>query len=534
MKETPSVWWEQLDFLAPDVRDDLGQLMSQLDRGLPLSTKTASSGEPAGWAGLVSKGPWERLVTSEWAVAESYPEEFVRRADEGELGFWEQAMESHQAARSLWVWVDAGPDQLGVCRVVQLAILFWLQKKCLSSGGQFYWGVVQEPECGYEKLGADEVFTFLKARSVDPPRRPPERMGSLETWCLGGLSWGSQVPRRINHLSLEQIGTNLVELRAFGRRLEFELPASKRAVRLLRSPMVWELPAREKPVTPVQDGSLAFSANAQKLIIASHESITILPLPSSLNEPPGRARVYNVPWQGRVIAVNMVRRAIFITMEQNGLWFVRRLNPARADEGQWPSVEAPAIGDQPLGACFQSGTRWCVWVGDSLYKLLEEPVLETRVAGGCVLGDSTVLVSDRGRVRNAQGKEISKLDHKQTGQAFLARSYDHGVQGLGYCVATQINDTWWRIHQGKGYAEIQAVGNVVGLYAEYRRGPLLIVETNGWLMLQGPITRESLDLGEPVESCVVHPNGRMAYRTKSGNFGCYDLNLSAVIWRGEV
>ena len=65
MKETPSVWWEQLDFLAPDVRDDLGQLMSQLDRGLPLSTKTASSGEPAGWAGLVSKGPWERLVTSE-------------------------------------------------------------------------------------------------------------------------------------------------------------------------------------------------------------------------------------------------------------------------------------------------------------------------------------------------------------------------------------------------------------------------------------------------------------------------------------
>ncbi len=534
MKQTPVAWWEQLDFLAPDVRADLGRLMNCLDRGLPLSTTAVRSGEPAGWSGLVSKGPWERLVVSEWALAQSYPEEFVRRADEGELGFWDLAKESHQAARSLWVWVDAGPEQLGGCRVVQLAILFWLQKKCLDSGGQFYWGVVQEPERGYDKLAADELHTFLKARSVDPPRRPPERMDSLETWCVGGLSWGSQIPRDVRQISLEQIGTNLVELRAFGRRLELELPASKQAVRLLRSPMVWELPAREKPVTPVQKGSLAFSACAQKLLIVSNRSVTTIPLPSSLNEPPGRARVYPVPWEGRVIAVSLVRRAIIVVLESDGHWMVRRLNPSQGGEGECYRVEAPQIGEQPLGHCFKSNDDWAVWIADSLYWLIDEPLFFTRVTGGCALGDSTILVDETGRVLNSTGRAISKLDHEQPAKAFLARSYEHGVQGLGYCVATHVQDSWWRIHQGKGYAELQALGNVVGLYADYKRGPLLIVDTNGWLMLQGPITRESLDLGEPVESCVVHPNGRIAYRTRSGNFGCYDLEHSAVIWRGEV
>ena len=534
MTKAPLPWWEQLAFLAPDVRQDLGRLMSRLERGLSLNSVRAIGGDPAGWSGLARKGPWERLVPTEWALAESYPQEFVRRADEGELGFWELAREYHQAARSVWVWVDAGPDQLGACRVVQIAVLLWLQKKCLESGGQFYWGVIQEPEKGYEKLAADELTAFLRARSVNPPRRPPEGMDGLETWCLGAPSWGSQIPRGLQHFSLEQIGSGLVELRALGRRLELELPSSERALKFLRSPMAWELPAREKPVTPVQAGSLAFSANAQKILIVSHDSVTTLPLPSSLNEPPGRARVYKVPWEGRVIAVSMVRRAIYIVLEDQGHWVLRRLNPEQGGEGELLRVEAPEVGEQPLGHCWFAGNAWNLWLGDFVYALTaEEPSFVARVVGGCALGSSTVVVSDKGRVMSATGGKV-ELPGCSPKEAFFARSYDYAVEKTGYSIATQIDDRWWRIYQGKGYSELQAVGTVVGLYAQYKRGPLLVVETNGWLMLQGPERRESLDLGEPVEHCLVHPNGRIAYRTKSGNCGCYDLELRAVIWRGRV
>ena len=51
------------------------------------SLAVAGDGEPDGYDGIASRGIYERLVTSEWLLADEEPDEFDRRAAMGEHTF---------------------------------------------------------------------------------------------------------------------------------------------------------------------------------------------------------------------------------------------------------------------------------------------------------------------------------------------------------------------------------------------------------------------------------------------------------------
>lgn len=525
-------WWEELDFLAPDAREDFGHLMGQLDRGLSAKATLVETDSPAGWSGIARRGSWNRLMPTEWALAEEHPEEFVRRADEGELSFWEMAREHRHTASSVWVWVDAGPDQLGACRVVQIAVLLWLQRACHRHGGQFFWGTIQSPEKGYDQLAGEELQKFLAARSVDPPRRPPERMDEVQTWCLGAPSWMTQVPAGIHRVALTQSGPHTVILEAFGRRLRLALPSSRRAVRLLRDPTVWQMAAPERRLESVGIGRLAFSSSARKVMLVNDHQIALLPVPSSSNEPPGKIRRYDLPWVGRVIACGLDQKAVRIVQAQEGEWVFSRLNPGRESEKHWARV--PAVFDAPeagLGCCWQHGNSWYLWQDDALYRVENGGLaFITYTRGGCALGRSSIIAGDRGDLLDAGARVIHSLGKISPLRVEFARFYAFQVARLGYCIAYQINAEWWRLLWQEDSVDLKVDGRVLGLHCDIELGPQLVVENSGWLRLVSPKTNEAIHLGEAVDQCVIHPNGLLAYTTVTGYIGCYELHQRCRLW----
>lgn len=528
----PLPWWEELDFLAPDAREDFGHLVSQLDRGLRAKAALAETDNPAGWSGITRRGTWNRLMPNEWALADEYPEEFVRRADEGELSFWEVAREHQPTSPSVWVWVDAGPDQLGACRVVQIAVLLWLQRECRRHGGQFFWGTIQSPEKGYERLSGEELKKFLAARSLDPPRRPPERMDKVQTWCLGAPSWMTQVPPGIHQVALTQSGPHTVTLGAFGRQVPLTLPSSRRAVRLLRDPMVWQQPTPERSMETVVSGRLAISSGAHKVMLVNDHQIALVPIPSSSNEPPGKIRRYDLPWVGRVIACGLDQKALRIVQAQDGEWVFSRLNPGKESEKDWARV--PAVFDSPeteLGCCWQYANAWYLWHNDAFYRVENGRLsLITYTRGGCALGRSSIVAGDRGDLLDAGGQVIHSLGKISPLRVEFARFYTFQVARLGYCIAYQVNAEWWRLLWQEHSVDLKVDGRVLGLHCDIKVGPQLVVENSGWLRLVSPKTNEAINLGEAVRQCVVHPNGLLAYTTTSGYFGCYELHTRCRLW----
>ena len=86
-------WTEALSIMRQEVIDGVGTWLAPL-RALvgPLAIpRSTVSGDPDGLSGLTRRGSYERLVTSEWAVALEVPDEFLRRALMGEHVFLARA-----------------------------------------------------------------------------------------------------------------------------------------------------------------------------------------------------------------------------------------------------------------------------------------------------------------------------------------------------------------------------------------------------------------------------------------------------------
>lgn len=524
-------WWEQLDFLAPDVRADLGRLIEHLERGLASSSVSLQAQEPAGWSGLSRRGPWERLLPSEWALAALAPEEFARRASVGELAFWDIAEEGQEQSRSVWVWVDAGPDQLGACRVVQIALLLWLQRVCRRSGGDFFWGIIQQPEKGYEQFGADEMRSFLLARTVDPPRCPPQRLGDLDVWCVGGLSWMTQVPPGFRRIALSQMGPGTVELRDGERQFSLPLPRGERAARLLRNPTSWALANELRPVG-VPAGPMVFSACGRKLLVAAQDHITVCPLPSSVNEPPAKPRVFPLPWSGRVVALSMEVRAIHVVQERGSEWVFSRLNPGRVDETYVEIVKALDVDDLP-GHCWRTQGRWHLWLENRIYRAAEgklEAVMYTR--GGCAMGVASLFATIDGRLVSREAQTLYSFPSPAPRWVYLALATTCRVKGLGFAVACHLGERDWCLLWQQQSHRLTLEGRVVGLVSDQDLVALLVDDGGDW-RLQGVGWSEPLKLDDRIEECLLYPGGLLAYRTPDGDYGCYGFPERAIRWRGR-
>ncbi len=324
-------WAEELARLPTDLALALAPWVGRLALAVgPMAeARHARSGEPDGFMGLARRGSYERLITTEWAVAELYPDEFARRAAAGEHMFLELARRGHHAARWTVAVVSAGPEQLGAPRLAHLAMLIVLARRAAAAGATFSWGVLEDrPRLALiGDVNALAVRRLLDARTADAGgaeavaawRDALHGDADVEIWWIGGATdlataRAAGDPCVIVHDVLEP-GVRALDVEVARRgtpaRVRLALPAADDCARLLREPI--SKPARLGRTAPLGGRArhVRFGAGARRLLVECIDGnrIESWPMPNSPRAQIGKSRQWRFPDGHLLLALGSEERA---------------------------------------------------------------------------------------------------------------------------------------------------------------------------------------------------------------------------------
>ena len=141
-------WEASLVGFSPTFRGAVGPWLGPLRLALgPIVSRTRpGAGEPDGYDGHTRRGAPERLLMSEWLLADEVPDEFLRRAAEGELGYLKLARIEPAGARRCLALFDVGPEVLGAPRLALLALLLAFARRAEEAGAVLIAGALQRSE----------------------------------------------------------------------------------------------------------------------------------------------------------------------------------------------------------------------------------------------------------------------------------------------------------------------------------------------------------------------------------------------------
>jgi hypothetical protein len=303
-------WGPLLALFDSTVITTLAPMLDRLSRAIgPMRADEAEpTGDPAGYEGVATRGSYERLLPSEWLLADEISDEFLRRAVMREHLFYAVARERPRGRRAATVLVDVGPELFGTPRIAALAALLVLARRAASARATFEWKLAQEQARCAHDVGAPEIRALLGARaaficdeealrtSVDQAKRQGE------AWVITGLQ-GARVAERLGAsvVSVDDIiDANARELavgiHAHGqphRVTRLPLPEAKACLRVLRDPF----PRVAAPT--VRAGVRGALAVARPLISPATPNVfarladggvLVLPLPRSKRQDVGNGR----------------------------------------------------------------------------------------------------------------------------------------------------------------------------------------------------------------------------------------------------
>jgi len=287
LPEALAPWRQWLEWFKPEQWPLFADWMGRLDALLGPVRNQRQSGvpEPDGLGDLQRRGPYERLLSSEWLLADELPDEFLRRAVGGEHVFLAPQFRASNASRRMLALFDAGPLQFGAARLAQVALLILLARRAREANAEFRWGILQRPPQLHELDGPAQIKRMLDARTYQPvsdahwqPWRSalnelPQSAG--ECWLVGqGLP--AVEPRLCSHRVLIQRtldGKALsVDVLAGGRkRVTLPIPEDRQAVPLLKGHFAGE---RAAPVA-APEGVPRITLNRPPVIASSGTNIAL-------------------------------------------------------------------------------------------------------------------------------------------------------------------------------------------------------------------------------------------------------------------
>ncbi len=197
-------WGPWLTVLAGPLQVPVGVLVLRLDAAIgPLRPRSPRpGGDPDGYRGLSRRGPYDRLLLSEWALLDEAPDEFIRRAATREHAFLELDRRTPTEGIACEATFDAGPESLGSPRLVHIALLLVLARRASLAGARFTWRIAQEGDEGPVREGVDGpgILALVRARSAVPARASGDKtaMNADERWRIGGPTvrvWGRDAGR---------------------------------------------------------------------------------------------------------------------------------------------------------------------------------------------------------------------------------------------------------------------------------------------------------------------------------------------------
>lgn len=375
-------WAGYLQIFPEEVSLALGPIIQRISMviGSPQPRLNENEGEPDGFDGLNRRGTYERLLLSEWMLADELEDEFMRRAVMGEHLFLNRAHSSPVGTRASLALFDAGPSQLGSPRIAHIAVLIVLAHRADTAGSNFSWGVLQQPETPpYREVNTGTIMTLLNARSHSEvsdvevaawEEQLATWSGLDDVWLIGGKRLSRiQTEKRSSRLCVEDIlEPNKRELRlscnsASGSSSEvtLELPKHNISTRLLRDPFAAAVPQIQTTTAATYTGaSLLFDMTGTKLFTRTAKwGVTAFNVPNSPRAGTGRPKKYRSwPWRS-VCAVGKVGRAIALISPEQSLVHVEfcRQGQTRIPPGSYSCDNSnvfftPSADDGPIMPCF--------------------------------------------------------------------------------------------------------------------------------------------------------------------------------------
>ncbi|UQA57501.1 hypothetical protein [Polyangium aurulentum] len=481
-------WKKALALFPRELALPLGDLVGKLALlvGPLAAPEGGGAGDPDGVGGIGRRGPFERLLATEWALAEEAPEEFLRRAVTAELSFVELSHRRPAAARRSVVLFDVGPDQLGAPRVAHLAALVLLAQRADEAGASFAWGVLQDPACALTSAVTEaSVRGLLRQRSArrasaEDARRFREALGhgAAEVWVVGAPEAAKACealsPERIEiEDSFDPGALHSIEVRAFvGRRApraaRLDLPAEALTVRLLRDPFgaVSAAPLLVHAGMAFAPGTnILFGWDDKKIFLrgALGELLTI-PVPNSPNvQPPPHPRVFRPPVGEVLVGVGERRgRAGQLAVTQrDGELIVHTLSRrlgASAGSARFRCAEAVAE-DARLGLLCPLDEE-IFFFHDARGRLLrladgEAQVFQMRIAALCHHVDPIMVTPGAPPNVLTVGSDKQRKIFVKTAMVVPVKARgEEAVLGWGV-VALRVSNATWVVHVGPAGSDLR-------------------------------------------------------------------------------
>ncbi len=307
-------WAPELRIFARELLGSIAPLCDRLAHAIgPLRISTERrSDEPNGYSALSRRGPYERLLISEWVLQLEHEDEFIRRATSGEQLFVELERRSPAVALEAWLLLDTGPSQLGTPRIAHLAALIAFTRRAREAGVILHWAPLwsfEQP--AHEALNQATLQTWISARTAWEPHEgvldrwagqwPAREDVERDVWLIGGDSSAQLASERgWSSIAVDDSsgdGSTSLELRvtpAKKRRtttVNVALPAVPSQVRLLRDPFDRSRPRPQPaPIIPgtkrviplVPTTELVFSHDGHRLLARTEAgSVVAIPIRNS-------------------------------------------------------------------------------------------------------------------------------------------------------------------------------------------------------------------------------------------------------------
>ena len=285
-------WAPSLGFLDVDTALHIGPLVRRLDALVRRVDATeAPEGEPDGFGGLSRRGDPERMLLSEWLLADEMPLEFMRRAASAELLHLRTVTRRPTGRGRVAVLADVGPDQLGAPRLVQLAALIVLHRRAAARGSELAIGLTSEPPGGWHTGELPELYEAWR-RGHAPVPTAGEAFASWtaaadaedELWVLTGqpVEAGSARLLTIQEAEWGEDGVTGVDVRLRQQRVRLPVPAGKISVRALRGQALRRQGGPARAAAPIGSFSWPlFPSSDRRLVMRGErpEEIVVVTLP---------------------------------------------------------------------------------------------------------------------------------------------------------------------------------------------------------------------------------------------------------------
>lgn len=584
-----AVWEPQLHIFPEEIALALGAMAQKIAALVGPFAHHHEEGRvaPDGFAGLAKRGTYERLIASDWLLADELPEEFMRRSVMGEHLFWKLAFREPAQSRSTLVLFDAGPEQLGAPRLLHLAALAVFSTRARLANANFNWGILQlDSEVVLPGSNNAEVEYLLGARgsmSADAfdfqawSSRAIELGRNGEVWFVGSERLRRFVPENFSGLLIADSNQPnerklLVECRPAGkhaRRIELELPPAALCAQALRDPFaVRTALTRTFQLHPNLRGpDLAFPPSGRRLY-SRVGSDTVVAL-SPTHAPPGwmgKPKRYSMVGRRPITAIGQARRTTIavsfdpISLSFHVKMFGKELSIAEGeyvfeDEGQKPIFMEDVLHVCVVQDCPWGRGKQGIYLVDDSYSLLK--LFQNEKDKVCrIVAPGTFAITQYhdqffNRIRYATYERLqpervvisspvqSPSSHslRLTGvprEGFFGYASSNDNSGFGL-FATGYEDDAWEIFTSKTQTRLTVperfgVCGVLNLDGYGER--LIVIEEDGQtLSLFSPhdIRRLVKAPERIIAAAASHALPLIAYATESGRVGVYSLEQKSVV-----